>query len=149
MNNNKGGEDMVDWMSVAQLSKTLEFPETTTLRYLNSFEEFFLWEQVDRERKYDPDSIEILQRIYMLYDTDHETIEIKKILADEYAFTVNDSEHYTTTNPLVHDISGESDRIIEKSFKGTFFSTIVFVGGGIAFFWVLLFLFFTSRLLGG
>ena len=37
------------------------------------------------------------------------------------------------------------DEEIEDSLKGTFFSSIVFVGGGIVFFWLLLFLFYTMR----
>lgn len=140
---------MGKWLSIVELSENSEISEKIMHEYLNSFEEFFCWEQVDTARKYDPDSIEILQRISMLYGTDHETMEIRKILADEFTFTVNGSEHEVTINPLVSDTSDDLDVTTEKSFKGTLFSTIVFVGGGIVFFWVLLFLFFTSRLLGG
>ncbi len=64
----------MEWLSVTQLSNSLEIPETTTRRYLNNFEEYFRWEQVGRGKKYEPSSVEILQRIAMLYDTDRETI---------------------------------------------------------------------------
>lgn len=140
---------MEDWLSIAELSENLDISETRMHEYLNSFEEYFRWEQIESEKKYDPDSIKILQRIIMLDRTDVETIEIKEILAEEFAYEDNDSEHEVIINPLVSDISEDSEGTIESSFKGTFFSTIVFVGGGIVFFWVLLFLFFTSRLLGG
>src|SRR5699024_6476732 len=81
-----------------QLSKTLEIPETTTRRYLNTFDEYFRWEQIGRGKKYDPDSVEILQRIAMLYSADRETFEIKKILADEYAFTIDEENNGAATN---------------------------------------------------
>jgi len=101
---------MEEWLSVAQLSKILEMPETTTRRYLNNFEEYFRSEQIGRGKKFHPGSIEILQRIAMLYNTDYETAEIKRILADEYAFAVEDSnQQYTTTHPPAYDVSGKLD----------------------------------------
>lgn len=102
----------MEWLSVTQLSNSLEIPETTTRRYLNSFEEYFRWEQVGRGKKYEPSSVEILQRIAMLYGTDRETIEIKKILANEYAFTIDDDE--TTIDPPAYDISGKLDEFKEN-----------------------------------
>lgn len=105
-----GGGDVEDWLSVAQLSKTLEIPETTTRRYLNNFEEYFRSEQIGRGKKYHPGSIEILQRVATLYSRDYETAEIKKILADEYAFIVEDDErHDTTIQPPAYDVSGKLD----------------------------------------
>jgi len=140
---------MGNWLSIAELSENLDISETRIHEYLNNFEEYFRWEEIEEEKKYDPDSIKILQRIVMLDKTDFKTIEIKEILAKEFVYQDNDSEDEFTINPLVSDASDDLDGTIEPSFKGTFFSTIVFVGGGILFFWVLLFLFFTSRLLGG
>jgi len=99
-----------DWLSVVQLSKTLEIPETTTRRYLNNFEEYFRSEQIGRGKKYHPGSIEILQRVATLYSRDYETAEIKRILADEYAFIVEDDEHHDTTiQPPAYDVSGKLD----------------------------------------
>jgi len=105
-----GGGDVEDWLSVAQLSKTLEIPETTTRRYLNNFEEYFRSEQIGRGKKYHPGSIEILQRVATLYSRDYETAEIKRILADEYAFIVeNDEYHDATIQPPAYDVSGKLD----------------------------------------
>lgn len=110
LNGELGGGNMEEWLSVAQLSKTLEMPETTTRRYLNNFEEYFRSEQIGRGKKFHPGSIEILQRIAMLYSIDYETVEIKKILADEYAFAVEESDHSdTTTHPPSYDVSGKLD----------------------------------------
>src|SRR5699024_10370660 len=105
----------MEWLSVTQLSKTLEIPETTTRRYLNTFDEYFRWEQIGRGKKYDRDSVEILQRIAMLYSADRETFEIKKILADEYAFT-NDEENKaaSSNHPPTYDISGKLDEFQEN-----------------------------------
>lgn len=100
-------EDVEEWLSVSQLSKILEVPETTTRRYLNNFDEYFRSEQRGRGKKYHPESIEILQRIATLYSTDYETSEIKKVLAKEYAFTVEDSNQKSTTRqPPAYDIPG-------------------------------------------
>src|SRR5690625_4552818 len=143
---------MGNWLSIAELSENLDISETRIHEYLNNFEEYFRWEEIEEEKKYDPDSIKILQRIVMLDKTDFKTIEIKEILAKEFVYQDNDSEDEVTINRLVcgaTDDLADIEGTIEPSFKVTFFSTIVFVGGGILFFWVLLFLFFTSRLLGG
>lgn len=113
----KGGV-MVDWFSVTQLSKLLEIPETTIRRHLNNFEEFFRSEQIGRGKKYHPGSVEILQRIAMLYDADRETIEIRKILADEYAFEVLESnEKETTTFSPAYDVSGKLDEFQQRQEK--------------------------------
>lgn len=104
---------MEEWLSVSQLSKMLEIPETTTRRYLNNFEEYFRSEQIGRGKKYHPSSIEILQRIAMLYDSDRETIEIKKILADEYAFELEETND-TTTQPPAYDIPGKFEEFQRK-----------------------------------
>lgn len=101
---------MEDWLSVSQLSKTLNIPETTIRRYLNNFEEYFLSEQIGRGRKFNPRSIEILQRIALLYSRDYETAEIKRMLADEFPYTVeNHNNHDTPTHPPAYDVSGKLD----------------------------------------
>lgn len=99
---------MVDWLSVSQLSKMLDIPETTVRRYISNFEEYFRSEKVGRGRKYHPSSIEILQRIAMLYDSDYETVEIRRILADEFAYEIKESdENVTTTYPPSYDVAGK------------------------------------------
>src|SRR5699024_9124498 len=105
----------MEWLSVTQLSKTLEIPETTTRRYLNTFDEYFRWEQIGRGKKYDPDSVEILQRIAMLYSADSEIFEIKKILAYEYASTIDEENNGDATNDkTAYDISGKLDKFQEN-----------------------------------
>lgn len=83
---------MEDWLSVSQLSKIVEVPETSVRRYLTNFEEFFKFEQLGRGKKYHPSSIEILQRIVSLFRADRDTSEIKKILSNEYAFTITSED---------------------------------------------------------
>lgn len=109
---------MVEWLSVSQLSKMLEIPETTIRRYLNNFEEYFRSEQIGRGKKYHPDSVGILQRIATLYDADRETIEIRKILADEYAFEVLETnENETTMHPPAYDVSAKLDDFQQRQDK--------------------------------
>lgn len=103
----KGCGHVVDWLSVSQLSKMLEIPETTIRRYINNFEEYFRLEKVGRGRKYHPSSIEILQRIAALYNADRETVEIRKILADEFAFEVENNENNATIQPPAYDVIGQ------------------------------------------
>lgn len=99
---------MEEWLSVAQLSKVSSIPETTVRRYLNNLEEFFRSEQVGRGKKYHPNTVEILQRIAMLYNADRETLEVKRILADEYAFVI-DNDDKDTPSPS-YDLSGQLDK---------------------------------------
>lgn len=111
----KGSGCMVEWLSVTQLSKVLEIPETTVRRHLNNFEEFFRSEQIGRGKKYHPGSVEVLQRIAMLYDTDRETIEIRKILANEYAFEVEETNDYdTTVQSPAYNLSGKLDEFQQR-----------------------------------
>lgn len=95
---------MIKWISIAQLSKILEIPETTTRRYVNNFEEYFRSEKIGRGKKYHPDSVEILKKIAMLYNSDYETLDINKILANEYSFEVSNDEHEKTTQPPSYDL---------------------------------------------
>lgn len=104
---------MEDWLSVSQLSKTLNIPETTARRHLNNFEEYFRWEQIGRGKKYHPGSVDILQRIAVLYDSDRETAEIKNILADEYAFVVEEDKE-PTTKPPTYDVTGKLNEFQQK-----------------------------------
>lgn len=109
---------MVEWLSVAQLSKVLEIPETTVRRYLNNFEEYFRSEQIGRGKKYHPSSVEILQRIAILYDSSRETVEIRKILADEYAFEVLEiNENETIMHPPAYDVSSKLDEFQQRQEK--------------------------------
>jgi len=106
---------MKDWLSVSQLSKVSQIPETTVRRYLNNLEEYFRSEQIGRGKKYHPESLELLQRIAMLYSEDRETVEIKRILADEYSFVVDDEkERESTIEPPAYDISGKLDEFQKK-----------------------------------
>lgn len=106
--------DVEGWLSATELSKILEIPETTTRRYLTNFEEYFRSQKIGRGKKYHPDSTEVLRRIANLYDTDRETKEIKVILANEFAFTVEDVEHETTIRPPPYDISSKFDEFQQK-----------------------------------
>lgn len=99
---------MEDWLSVSQLSKIVEVPETSVRRYLTNFEEFFKFEQLGRGKKYHPSSIEILQRIVSLFRADRDTSEIKNILSNEYAFTIT-SEDEPIIPPAPYDVSKKLD----------------------------------------
>jgi|SRR5699024_7414441 len=105
---------MNEWLSVTQLSKQLEIPETTVRRYLNNFDEYFRAEQIGRGKKYHPDAIEILQRIAMLYSIDRETIEIKSILANEYAFSTEENGQNEATTVPPYNISRQFDEFQQK-----------------------------------
>jgi len=59
--------------------------------------------------------VEVLQRITTLYDSDRETIEIRKTLDDEYAFEVEEINEYdTTTYPPAYDVSGKLDEYQQR-----------------------------------
>src|SRR5690625_7958050 len=106
---------MENRLSVAQLSKVSEIPETTVRRYLNNLKEYFRSERIGRGKKYHPESIELLQRIAMLYSEDRGTVEIKKILADEYSFVVIDEKgNNHNTEPPAYDITGKQTNITAR-----------------------------------
>src|SRR5690625_1516571 len=79
-----------------------------------NIKEYFRSQKIGRGKKYHPDSVELLRRIVGLYDTDHETTDIKKILADEYAFIIEDVSNETITQPPHYDISGKLDSFQQK-----------------------------------
>lgn len=86
----------------------MEIPETTVRRYLNHFEEYFRLEQRGRGKKYHPESMEIIERIALLYSKDYETLEIKDILSKEFAFTINNSNQSdAATKPPTHNVQKE------------------------------------------
>lgn len=103
---------MEDWLSVANLSEKLEIPETTIRRYLNHFNEYFQSEKIGRGKKYHVHSIEVLQRIASLYDIDYERVDIEKVLANEYAFELNEKD--TTISPPSYDVSAKLDELKHK-----------------------------------
>lgn len=48
-------------------------------------------------------------------------------------------------NSLSNEVTTE-EKVDETSFKNAMYASILFVGGGIAFFWIILFIIFSVRL---
>lgn len=93
----KGGRNVMDkWYSISQLSQLVEIPETTVRRYLNKFERYFRFEQRGRGKKYHPGSMEILQRIALLYTEEYEASEIEEVLSKDFAFTIDEGKKEVT-----------------------------------------------------
>lgn len=74
----------IKWLSVVELARRADVPESTARRYLTRFESYFLNEERSRGRKYHPDSIAVLVRIQSLYAAGAETDEIDQILSREF-----------------------------------------------------------------
>src|SRR5699024_6727069 len=103
---------MGNWLSIAELSENLDISETRIHEYLNNFEEYFRWEEIEEEEKYDPDSSKILQRIVMLDKRDFKAIEIKESLAKEYVYQGDYGEDELSISPLVSGASDDLDGTI-------------------------------------
>ncbi|MFC0716156.1 MerR family transcriptional regulator, partial [Cellulomonas biazotea] len=85
-------------LTVSELSKVTEIPESTVRRYLNKFEAYFRYDSRGKAKKYHIDSAEILKRVAALYNDGYQAHEIESILATQFPFTVSDSQG-TTTQP--------------------------------------------------
>lgn len=83
---------MEKWLSVAQLSKQARVPESTARRYLTRFERFFRYEDRQRGRRYEPQSVPILVFIQNCYGEGMEAEEIEDALAKQFPFTVSTTE---------------------------------------------------------
>lgn len=76
------------WLSVAELARRSDIPESTTRRYLTRFDSFFRVEERSRGRRYHPDSVAVLVRIQSLYGAGAESEEINRILGEEFPIMI-------------------------------------------------------------
>lgn len=92
-----GGGVMKEWLSVAELAKESEIPESTARRYLDRHERFFRCEQRARGRRYHRDSVVVLARIQSLYAQGLEASDVDSTLSMEFAISIDN--HPSTTPP--------------------------------------------------
>lgn len=115
MSNEGDGENVVKWLSVADLAKQADIPESTTRRYITRFDKFFRYEDRSRGRRYDPESVTILSLIQQLYNDRMEAEEIEKILLTQFPFTVSTDETATITPPDTGLVTkGDLEAILEE-----------------------------------
>lgn len=79
---------MEKWLSVAELSKQAQVPESTARRYLTKYERFFRFDDRQRGRRYEPQSVPILVFIQNCYSQGMEAQEIEEALAKQFPMTV-------------------------------------------------------------
>lgn len=91
---------MEKWLSVAELSKQAQVPESTARRYLGKFEAFFRFDERQRGRKYAPDNVPILVFIQNCYNLGMESQEIEEALVKQFPMTVSTTEPPQTPIPV-------------------------------------------------
>lgn len=109
----KGGFVMEKMLTVSELSKITEIPESTVRRYLTRFEAYFPFDSRGKGKKYRPDSIEVLKQIAVLYSEGYQANEIEPMLANRFPFTINDSMD-TTTQPQHKSIELQFEEFKEQ-----------------------------------
>ena len=85
-------------LSVSELSKITEIPESTVRRYISKFEAYFQYDARGKGKKYHPESVKVLKRIAALYSEDYQAHEIESVLATQFSFAINNQQD--TTNQL-------------------------------------------------
>ena len=92
------GETMGKWLSINEISKTLDIPGTTVRRYRNKFPEYIenKGTTLDGVRKYPESILRVVKQIYGLYQDGKRTSEIKAILMQAV-------DNEDRTNPLTDD----------------------------------------------
>lgn len=77
-------EDKGKWLSVSELSKQANVPESTARRYVTHFRDHFNYETRKRGRRYSPESIAILSFIQNCYGQGMEKEEIERVLLRQF-----------------------------------------------------------------
>lgn len=72
------------WLSVAELSKQADVPESTARRYVTHFRDHFNYENRKRGRRYSPESVAILHFIQNCYIQGMEKEEIERALLRQF-----------------------------------------------------------------
>jgi DNA-binding transcriptional MerR regulator len=104
------------WISASEVAKQSGVPESTTRRYLSSFEKFFKYQERNRGKRYHPDAVVIVTRIQSLYSAGAESEEVEKALLNEFPFTIDSHDPTTELPPAVAPYATSEDiaKIVEK-----------------------------------
>lgn len=111
-----GGDFMEKLLTVSELSKITEIPESTVRRYLTRFEAYFSFDTRGKGKKYRPDSVEVLKQIAVFYSEGYQANEIEPLLANRFPFTINDSPE-TTTQPQHKSIEQQFEEFKEQQIE--------------------------------
>lgn len=101
---------MEKWYSVAELAEETGIPEPSLRRYLARFSIYVVSKGGKRAKKYDPTTIELLNRVKSLYDAGYETEGIKKLIKNEFPVIMSDKENEKTEeNPNLPALATAED----------------------------------------
>lgn len=80
------------WLSVAELARLANVPESTTRRYLTRFADFLRFEERSKGKRYHPDSIKVIAHISDMYSNGFEADEIERNLVRLFPINVMEEE---------------------------------------------------------
>jgi Fic family protein len=83
---------MNKYLTIAELERQTDIPNSTIRRYIAAFEAFFTVKGGSRLKKYDESAVNVLKRIKYLYDEGLESHEIFEVLKTEFPLVVNSEE---------------------------------------------------------
>jgi DNA-binding transcriptional MerR regulator len=85
-----------EYLTIAELAKQVDIPNSTCRRYLASFEAFFVVKGGNRLKKYESHAVDVLTRIKNLYDEGLESSEIYNVLMNEFSLVIDGDEQRET-----------------------------------------------------
>lgn len=88
---------MREWYSVKELAEKTNIPDTTIRRYIDKFNDFFIFKGGSRSRRYEDTAIKILIRIKTLFDGGYESEQVHEVLQKEFPMVVDDGKNEQTS----------------------------------------------------
>lgn len=77
------------WLAPGEIAKKINIPESSLRRYMDLFSEFLISRPVGRGRKYNLETVGVLERIAGMYREGYTTTEIKDTLAIDVPMTID------------------------------------------------------------
>lgn len=85
----RGDDKTVGWLAPGEIAKKINIPESSLRRYMDLFSEFLISRPVGRGRKYNLETVGVLERIADMYREGYTTTEIKDALAIDVPMTID------------------------------------------------------------
>ncbi len=110
---------MREYLTIAEIAKQADIPNSTCRRYLSTFNEFFVAKGGNRLKKYEQGAVEILIRIKNLYEEGLESNQIHNVLINEFSLVVDgDEQRETSEMPTVPALATNEDILeLKELFK--------------------------------
>lgn len=116
-----------EWLSVAEMAKIAEIPDSSLRRYLERFSQHFRFELRPKGRRYHRDGLMVIAKIKYLYGSGLDAEEVESVLSKEFPITIDDEQvvpyemsmsvPFATRDDvvvIVGELKGEIERLREE-----------------------------------